>query len=350
MDIQALLGNQQTLIAGAAALGIICFGLLLMPKSDGPSSNAKKRASALVSKAKGEERKGLFAGLKAEDNNSRRKQIEESLGNLEQENKDQQKKYKSLKSKLIQADMSTDAKTFNLISLGVGVTVALVAFIGGAGGLYSGDLPFIDLLIPAAFGLVIGFGLPRWIVGFKAKRRQAKFTLYFSDAMDIIVRGVRTGLPLGDCMKIIAHESQEPVRGEFRRLVEAEAVGVPIEICLERMHDRMPVSEVNFFSTVLNIQRSTGGNLGEALANLSNVLRGRKLLRGKIKALSAEAKASAMIIGALPIIVMVMVSIVSPEYMEPLYTTTRGHTNLMIGAGMMVMGTLTMRKMINFKF
>lgn len=176
------------------------------------------------------------------------------------------------------------------------------------------------------------------------------FTAHFADAMDIIVRGVRTGLPLGDCLKIIAHESPDPLGAEFRRVVEGESLGIPIEICLEQLHERMPISEVSFFATVLNIQKTTGGNLGEALSNLSNVLRGRKILREKIKALSAEAKVSAIIIGSLPIIVMLLVTIASPDYMYELYNTSTGQRNLMIGAVMMVMGTLMMRKMINFKF
>ncbi|MEP4151635.1 MAG: type II secretion system F family protein, partial [Lentilitoribacter sp.] len=156
--------------------------------------------------------------------------------------------------------------------------------------------------------------------------------------------------PLGDCLKIIAHESPDPLGAEFRRVVEGESLGIPIEVCLEQMYERMPISEVNFFATVLNIQKTTGGNLGEALANLSSVLRGRKILREKIKALSAGAKVSSIIIGSLPIIVMLLVTIASPDYMNDLYTTTTGQRNMMIGAVMMVMGTLMMRKMINFKF
>ena len=198
--------------------------------------------------------------------------------------------------------------------------------------------------------LILGFGLPRFILNSAIKKRQTKFTASFADAMDIIVRGVRTGLPLNDCLKIIAHESPEPLGSEFRRVVEGEQLGIPIEVCLEQLYDRMPISEVNFFSTVLNIQKSTGGNLGESLANLSNVLRGRKILREKIKALSAEAKISAIIIGALPIVVMGLVSLMSPDYMLPLFTTPTGQRNLMIGAVMMCMGTFMMRKMINFKF
>ena len=217
----------------------------------------------------------------------------------------------------------------------------------------AATVPFVLKLNPLfclGLAVVIGFGLPRFILNAAINRRQKKFTSHFADAMDIIVRGVRTGLPLGDCLKIIAHESPQPLGGEFKKVVEGESVGIPLEVCLEQLYERMPISEVNFFSTVLNIQKSTGGNLGESLANLSAVLRGRKMLREKIKALSAEAKMSAMIIGALPIVVMVLVTLVSPEYMDELYTTPTGHRNLMIGAVMMVMGTLMMRKMMNFKF
>ena len=197
---------------------------------------------------------------------------------------------------------------------------------------------------------VVGFGVPRFVLNSAIARRQKKFTAHFADAMDIIVRGVRTGLPLNDCLKIIAHESPNPLGSEFRRVVEGESVGIPIEVCLDQLYERMPISEVNFFATVLNIQKSTGGNLGESLANLSAVLRGRKILREKIKALSAEAKMSAIIIAALPIVVMLLVTLMSPDYMNELYFTPTGQRNMMVGAGMMFMGTFMMRKMINFKF
>jgi tight adherence protein B len=217
----------------------------------------------------------------------------------------------------------------------------------------GGVVPFIiglDIKLCIGLAVVLGFGLPRFILSSAIKRRQKKFTAHFADAMDIIVRGVRTGLPLGDCLKIIAHESPDPLGIEFRRVVEGESLGIPIEVCLEQLYERMPIPEVNFFSTVLNIQKTTGGNLGESLSNLSAVLRGRKLLREKIKSLSAEAKMSAIIIGSLPIVVMLLISIVSPDYMGDLYTTSTGQRNMMIGAGMMVMGTAMMKKMINFKF
>lgn len=327
--------DSATLIALAATIIFVALGFLLLGSAE---SKGQQRVRSMTSgKPSGANR--LMSFMKAEDSSARRKQIEDSLGDIEARQKDKKKKNKTLKAKLIQADWDTSPQTFSLISVGLGAGVGFLVFI-----------MIRDIRFAAGAAFIVGFGLPRWFLNFVIQRRQKKFTSHFADAMDIIVRGVRTGLPLGDCLKIIAHESPEPVKGEFLRVVEAEAVGVPIELALERMHDRVPVSEVNFFATVLNIQRTTGGNLGESLANLSNVLRGRKLLREKIKALSAEAKMSAIIIGALPLVVMALVSVASPEYMHELYTTPTGHRNMMIGAGMMVMGTLVMRKMINFKF
>ena len=328
--------DQQTLIAAVAAL--VSVGLIFLVLGAGPSK-AQKRAKQISGSRSGEKSGGLLSFMKTEDSSSRRRQIEESLGDIESRQKSKLKKSKTLKAKLIHANWSMSPQVFTLISVAVGAAV---------GGLIL--LVTQKPLIAGGAAFVVGFGLPRWFLGMVITRRQKKFTAGFADAMDIIVRGVRTGLPLGDCLKIIAHESPQPVSGEFVRVVEGEGVGVPIEVCLERMYERVPISEVNFFSTVLNIQRSTGGNLGESLQNLSNVLRGRKVLREKIKALSAEARMSAMIIGALPIIVMVLVTISSPDYMTELYTTPTGHRNLMIGAGMMALGIFMMRKMINFKF
>lgn len=324
--------NPDLIMPLALAGMVVIIGLFFL----GGDNTAKKRVAAIGTKST--DKGGRFGFLKSDEGGSRRKQIEESLGKIEEVQKDKKKRIKSLPSRLVQANWSMKSSTFMFISLSLAAVAGGIPFTMGA-----------DWKLCAGLALVLGIGLPRWFLGLCITRRQKKFTANFSDAMDIIVRGVRTGLPLGDCLKIIAHESPEPIRSEFQLLVEGESLGVPIEVCLERMYERMPLSEVNFFGTVLNIQRSTGGNLGESLANLSNVLRGRKLLREKIKALAAEAKMSAMIIGALPIIVMVMISIASPDYMTELYTTSTGHRNLMIGACMMVMGTLVMRKMINFK-
>jgi tight adherence protein B len=151
-------------------------------------------------------------------------------------------------------------------------------------------------------------------------------------------------------LKIIAAESQEPMKSEFQNLVDGQQMGVPLEQNLQKMYERMPLPEVNFFSIVLIIQQRTGGNLSEALGNLSGVLRSRKLLKAKINALSSEAKASAGIIGSLPFIVAILVYFVRPDYIMMLFTDKTGNLILLGSAVMMTAGIMVMRQMINFKF
>lgn len=327
--------DPQIIIALAGAGGVGIIGYLLLSGASGSSSSARV-ASYTGNNSAGSK---FLEQFKSEDKGDRRKQIEDSLKKIEIAQRSKKKKAKSLEAKILQADVSFTRSQFIIGSAVLGGVTGLLMLILG--------LP-LHFTLAAAF--VAGFGFPRYILNFLIKRRQKKFVSHFADGMDIIVRGVRTGLPLGDCLKIIAHESPDPLGAEFRRVVEAESLGVPIEICLEQMYERIPLSEVNFFATVLNIQKTTGGNLGESLSNLSAVLRSRKILAEKIKALSAEAKMSAIIIGSLPIVVMLLISLMSPEYMDELYTTERGQTNLMIGAGMMVLGIWVMRKMIDFKY
>jgi tight adherence protein B len=199
-------------------------------------------------------------------------------------------------------------------------------------------------------GFAVGFGFPRWLLGFNISRRKKAFSREFANAIDVIVRGVKSGLPLNECLKIISVESPEPVGSEFKQIVEGQKVGVPLEESLKKMYERMPIAEVNFFQIVLTIQQKTGGNLAETLTNLSNVLRDRKRLHGKIRALSSEAKASAMIIGALPIIVMILVYVTTPSYIELLFTERLGNIMLVACAFWMSVGILVMKKMINFKY
>ncbi|HWW26743.1 MAG TPA: type II secretion system F family protein, partial [Caulobacter sp.] len=210
--------------------------------------------------------------------------------------------------------------------------------------LHGGILGAVGLAFAA------GFGLPRWVVGMMAKARTQKFTSAFSDAIDIIVRGIKSGLPVHDCLKIIGKECPEPLAGEFRVLVENTGMGMSMDQALERMYERMPTNELRFFTIVLTIQAKTGGNLAEALGNLSAVLRGRKLMAEKIKALSAEAITSAFIIGSLPPGVIAMISVTAPAYMAPMFTDPRGKLMLMAAGFWMSLGIFVMRKMINFKF
>ena len=164
------------------------------------------------------------------------------------------------------------------------------------------------------------------------------------------MRGVRAGLPLLDCLKMIMTESPEPVRSEFRTIVETQAIGMPLGEACGKLYEDMPLPEANFFGIVISIQQKAGGNLSEALGNLSRVLRDRKKMKAKIKAMSQEAKSSAAIIGALPIAVMTLVYISSPQYISLLWTQPIGRVMLAASAIWMFAGVMVMRKMINFDF
>ena len=267
---------------------------------------------------------------------NRRKKI---LTDLKAVDRQQRKQSLTLEARLLQAGLAPNVRGFWIAS----------GVVGGVGLLLSFAL-LHNPLIALGVGFVAGLGLPRWVLGFLAKRRMKKFTSAFPDATDIIVRGIRSGLPVHDCLKIIAAEAPKPLNEEFAKVVEGLSMGMSINDCLEKLFGRMPTSEVRFFSIVLGIQQKTGGNLGESLNNLSVVLRARKLMAEKIKAMSGEATASAGIIGCLPVMIMVLVQLSSPSYMHALYFDPRGHVDLLIGAIWMSLGIFVMRKMINFKY
>jgi tight adherence protein B len=263
---------------------------------------------------------------------NRREQIEETLKELEV----RQRKSKSvpLTTRISQAGLDWSKEKFMVCS-GVLGLVAFVAIV----------LADAGLLIALAIGFAAGFGVPLWLLIFLKKRRERNFLNAFPDAVDVIVRGIKSGLPVGDCLKVIASEAQEPVRSEFRTLVETQAVGLPLGDACTKLYDRVPLAEANFFGIVISIQQRAGGNLSEALGNLSRVLRDRKKMQAKIKAVSMEAKASAAIIGALPIAVMLLV-----YYIQLLWTTELGRLMLAGSAVWMMVGVLVMKKMINFDF
>jgi tight adherence protein B len=268
---------------------------------------------------------------------SRREQVEESLKELEV----RQKKVKNppLSVRISQAGLSWTKRQYLLISAAAGLVAMVLAVFLSAG-----------LVLALVFGFVAGFGFPRWLIGFLKKRREAKFLHAFPDSVDVIVRGIKAGLPLMDCLKIIAMESPEPVRSEFRAIVETQTIGMPLGEACCKLFERIPLPEANFFGIVIAIQQKAGGNLSEALGNLSRVLRDRKRMKAKIKAMSMEAKASAGIIGSLPIIVMSLVYITSPNYIELLWTHPLGRVMIACCAAWMTVGVLVMKKMINFDF
>ena len=277
--------------------------------------------------------------VKEEEVSHRRKQVAETLKDIEDKQKAKEKI--SLRLRLERAGLDITPQAFWIASGVSGVVLALAIFISNTN---------LTLLVPVGAGFVGAFGLPRWVVAKMTKRRQNKFINEFANAIDVIVRGVKTGLPLNECLGIIARESPSPIKEEFQELVEQTRVGIPLQDCFERMMQRTPLPEVKFFSIVIGIQAQAGGNLSEALGNLSGVLRSRKQLQAKVQALSAEAKASAGVLGSLPFAVMGMVYFTTPDYIKMLFTHKTGNFMLLIAAFWMSMGILVMRKMINFKY
>jgi tight adherence protein B len=201
-----------------------------------------------------------------------------------------------------------------------------------------------------AAGFAAAFGVPQWLLKYLKKRREAKFLAAFPDAVDTIVRGIKAGLPLFESLKVVAADSSEPLKSEFLAIIETQAIGMPLGEACSRLYERMPVPEANFFGIVIAIQQKSGGNLSEALGNLSKVLRDRKKMAEKIQAMSMEAKASAGIIGSLPPVVMLLVYITTPDYIALLWTHPTGQL-MLVGCGLwMSLGILVMKKMINFDF
>jgi len=268
---------------------------------------------------------------------SRRDVIEATLKEFDERHR--KTKRMPLSVRIAQAGLKSSKQKFMLISAGIGAFVFLTAMLLGTG-----------LIVALALAFAGAFGLPRWLLSYLKKRRETKFLNVFPDAVDIIVRGVKAGLPLLDCLKMITVESPEPVKSEFRSIVETQAIGIPLGEACGKLYEEMPVPEANFFGIVVTIQQKAGGNLAEALGNLSRVLRDRKKMKAKIQAMSQEAKASAAIIGALPIAVMILVYITSPQYISLLWTEPLGRLMLAGSAIWMSMGVLVMKKMINFDF
>ncbi len=316
-------------LLAAASAGGLAFAFAW---SDGSHAKVVKRAHGLAGSSKVDRSRRN----PQDQAGNRRKQI---MTNLKAMEKQQRKQSLTLESRLQQAGLASNVRGFWIASAVTSVVVLLVGFV-------ISRSPLVALGMSFAAGL----GLPRWVLGFLSKRRMKKFTSAFPDATDVIVRGIKSGLPVHDCLKIIATEAPKPLNEEFRQVVENLGMGMSTDQCLDKLFSRMPTSEVRFFAIVLSIQQKTGGNLAEALNNLSVVLRARKLMTEKIKAMSGEAVASAGIIGVLPPAIMILVQITTPAYMAPLYSDPRGHILLMIGGFWMGAGIFVMRKMINFKF
>ena len=273
----------------------------------------------------------------ADSNQQRRKNVQSLLKDLEKQQKEK-KQRPTLRKRIEQAGLTITPRSYWLLCATAALIVAGIML-----------LMHQNIIAVVMVAFAVGLGLPRWILGFLKNRREKAFTNEFANAIDVIVRSVKSGLPTTEALKIVAKESPDPVGSEFTKLVEGLKVGVSLEQGLKRMFDAMPTAEVSFFAIVMTIQQKSGGNLSEALGNLAGVLRDRKRLQGKIRAMSSEAKASAAIIGSLPPGVMGLVYMSSPKYIATLFTERMGNLMLVGCVLWMAMGIMVMKKMISFK-
>lgn len=312
-----------------AALVALALGGLVFVFVSG-NSRAAKRQAALQT--------GVAAKIKDNsiEKTARKKQITNSLKELEKKNN---RRRLTLDTKIQQAGLSISRRQFMIVAAISGLAAAFAAFMGTRSLYIAGPAAVIGL-----------FGLPNFVLAQMRRRRIAKFVGEFPNAIDIIVRGVKAGLPLGDCLRIIANEAADPVKSEFRMIVETQAMGLSLGEAVDRLAQRVPVTETNFFAIVINIQAKAGGNLSEALGNLSRVLRERKKMKGKIGAMSMEAKASAAIIGIVPFVVVALLYVSSPAYVSLLWTTMHGKIVAGVAIAWMGLGILMMKRMIAFDF
>ena len=316
----------------ALSVGGIAY-VVIMPWLSDERKASKRISDVSLGQAGGAARRSAVP----EAVSMRKQQVQDTIKELEAKQKS--KKKITLSKRLLQSGLNVPVKSFYIASAVCGVVIGGIVYVTGSSPLVSG--------LAALAG---SLGFPRWLLSFLAKRRQKQFLTEFVNALDIIVRGVKSGLPLNDCLRMIAEEIAEPVKSEFVEVVEQQKVGVPLSKTFERMFDRMPLQELNFFAIVIAIQQQTGGNLAEALDNLSKVLRDRMRLKAKVQAFSAEAKASAAIIGSLPPLVMVTLTFMTPDYTMLLWTEQLGKMMLMASAVWMLIGILVMKKMINFDY
>jgi tight adherence protein B len=312
----------------AAAIGGLAW-VFIYPLLSGEKKAENRRASVA--------KPDVPARQAEKTQRSRREQVEGSLKEVEARSKKNSRI--PLASRLTQAGLDWAPQKFMIISGILGAVCFVAALMFGGG-----------LLAAVGLAFAAGFGLPRWILGFLKKRREKNFLKALPDAVDVIVRGIKAGLPLFESIKVVAADAPEPLKGEFLAIIETQAIGMPLGDACARLFERMPVPEANFFGIVIAIQQKSGGNLSEALGNLSKVLRDRKKMAEKIQAMSMEAKASAGIIGALPPIVMLLVYLTTPDYISLLWIHPTGQLMLVGCVIWMSIGIMVMKKMINFDF
>ena len=325
-----LLDNQIVFVILIASCGGLLAYALIYPLLSGEARAGKRVQAIAVTPDRAVRSKGVELGM-------RKKQVADTLKDLDAKAKTN--KRIPLEARIKQAGLSLSLKNFVLLC------VACAIVFGGAA--FAVKKTMLAAAVCAPLG---GLIFPFLVLNYLRKKRTKKFIEEFPNAVDVIVRGIKSGLPIGDCLRIIATEAAEPVRGEFRHIVDIQQLGVSVADACSELYQRVPVTEANYFGIVIQIQQKTGGNLAEVLGSLSKVLRERRKMKGKIIAMSTEATASAAIIASLPFVVGILVYLMTPAYIELLWLRDAGQKAMMFSAVWMTMGIFVMKKMINFDF
>ena len=316
-----------------AMVAVGAAGFALVPSLMG-GGRATKRIKALQGDIQANRREANADRTRE----ARRREIQQTL-RQQTAQLEKRKRRIPLQDLIYQAGLKTKRSAFIRNQILIGAGIAVVCF-----------LLQVPILFAAVFGLASGYLLPRMFLGFRRKRFQNAYLDELPNAVEAIVRGVKSGLPLNDSMRVVAKEVKEPVRSEFQRVLDQQSVGKSMAEAVTVLFDRVPLPEVNFFIVVITVQQQAGGNLSEALGNLARVLRNRKKMKQKVKAMSSEAKASAGIVGSLPFIVSILVSMTTPGYMLPLIENPIGMFWLGVAVLLMATGIFVMNRMIQFDF
>lgn len=320
------------LVGGGAMLFVLLLGGALMSVTGDGQVAKSKRMDSVAKRAKQDDKKKPESGVKIVDDGRNAKGFDKFVRKV-LPNPD------LLRVRLSQAGLSATLNQYFLICL-----VALLATTFLISKLIG--LPLLPALL---FGIAGGLGIPHFVLGRLVAGRRAKFLAKFPESMDLMVRGLKSGLPVSETIKTVGAEMQEPIGGEFRQIISDLQVGRQIEEALWRCADRIGLPEFRFFVVCISVQRETGGNLGETLENLSDILRKRRAAKLKVKSLSAEAQFSAYLIGSLPFIMTGIIYLVNPGYISVLFTDTRGIIVLSVAGAWMTIGFTVMAKMIRFE-
>jgi tight adherence protein B len=321
------------ILALLAMVAVGAAGFALVPSMLG-SNRADKRIKALQGDIQANRRESSAARSR----DSRRRDIQATL-KTQTEQLERQRRRVSLQDRIFQAGLKIKRGAFIRNQLILGGALFVLCF-----------LLQLELLYSLVFGVAGGYLLPRMYLGHCRRKYQNLYLDELPNAVEAIVRGVKSGLPLNDSMRVVAKEVKEPVRSEFQRVLDQQAVGKTMSEAVQILFDRVPLPEVNFFVVVITVQQQAGGNLSEALGNLSRVLRNRRKMKQKVKAMSSEAKASAGIVGSLPFMVAILVTLTTPNYLLPLIEEPIGLFWLGIAVLLMATGIFIMNRMIQFDY